>query len=397
MTPTSQKLWSSQYLRGFTVALGIHLVFVILMTYMAIYAAQRFQVGATAAGFAASSFVLGASIARLLVSKYIDFIGRRKTLLVSLTIFILCLVIYSFVEWFGLLLILRMLHGAAFGVATTALTTGVIEMIPLGRLSEGLGYFSLSGTIAHTIGPLVAIQLSVRATSIWIFSVTAICALIALLVSVKLPLAERPVSRDERRRWKTLTFDEMLDRKVLPVVLVVLISSLSYSVIITYLPIYLVGLHLADVASLFFSVWALSTLIVRVIAGRLQDRYGENAVVPVALCLMATGVGVLAVGESFWSFMLAAVVGGIGHGAVAPSLQAVGIKRTTADRLPTATSTHYLGLDAGLALGPLLLGFVIGITGYTGLYLVASAILVLNVILYWLVHGRGAHRMSTSS
>lgn len=112
---------------------------------------------------------------------------------------------------------------------------------------------------------------------------------------------------------------------------------------------------------------------------------------------MATGVGVLAVGESFWSFMLAAVVGGIGHGGVAPSLQAVGIKRTTADRLPTATSTHYLGLDAGLALGPLLLGFVIGITGYTGLYLVASAILVLNVILYWLVHGRGAHRMSTSS
>lgn len=394
MTTTAQKLWSGQYFRGFTAALGIHLVFVILMAYMAIYAVQHFQVGSTAAGFAASSFVLGASVARLLVSKYIDFVGRRKTLLISLVVFILCSAAYPFVEWFGLLLVLRMLHGAAFGVASTALTTGVIEMIPLGRLSEGLGYFSLSGTIAHTIGPLLAIQLSVRASSLWVFSVATFCALIALFVALKLPLTERPPTCQERRRWKTLSFHEMLDSKVLPVVVVVLISSLSYSVIITYLPPYLVGLQLADVASIFFSVWAVSTLIVRVIAGRIQDRYGENAVVPAALCLMATGIGLLAVGESVWSFMIAAVVGGLGHGAVAPSLQAVGIKRTTPDRLATATSTHYLGLDAGLAVGPLLLGFLIGLAGYTGLYLVAAAILLLNLIVYWGVHGRGVGRQT---
>ncbi len=42
------------------------------------------------------------------------------------------------------LLLIRFLHGAAFGCASTAMQTAVMDMIPHHRKGEGIGYFTLT-------------------------------------------------------------------------------------------------------------------------------------------------------------------------------------------------------------------------------------------------------------
>ena len=370
--------------------LGISLVFITLMSYMALYAASRFSVNDTAAGFAASSFVAGGALSRILIGKYLDFIGRKRTLITTLAMFVLSCLCYPILGNYVLLVLVRFLHGAAFGVASTTISSTVITLIPLGRLSEGLGYISLAGTIANAVGPLAAIQLSERASSLWVFGFTTICAVVALLAVLPMTITERTPTRDEyERRWR-IRGSDLVDFNILAIAVVGLLTTMGFSVVMTYLPAYLVGLDMTSTASIFFFVWAFAMLVVRLFAGRMHDRYGENSVLPGALISLALGLAVIAVADSLGHFIVAAVLGGFGHGAALPSLQAVGISRTTTDRIPIATSTHYLALDSGLAIGPVMLGFLIGLTGYTGLYLAGASIVLVGVVVYWFAHGRHA-------
>lgn len=90
----NQRLWSRDYLLAFVVLVGAQLVFVTLMAYMALYALERFSVNDAAAGFAASSFVLGAALARLVLGKYLDFVGRKRSLLIALSLYVVCSLVY---------------------------------------------------------------------------------------------------------------------------------------------------------------------------------------------------------------------------------------------------------------------------------------------------------------
>ncbi len=383
-----RRLWTLDYLRAFLAMLGVSLVFITLMSYMALYALRQFHVDETAAGFAASAFVAGGALSRILIGKYLDFLGRKRTLVITLTLFVLCSLLYPMVEHYGFLILIRVVHGMTFGIASTAITSVVVTLIPVGRLSEGLGYISLAGTVANGLGPLAAIQLSERASSLWVFGFTTVCAVVALLAILPMQITERTPSPEEyTRRWR-LRGSDMIDSKVLPVALVGLLTTLGFSVVMTYLPAYLVGMQMASTASVFFFIWALGMLVVRLFAGRIQDRHGDNAVIPWALASLVVGLLIISVADSGWHFIVAAFLGGVGHGTVLPGLQAVGVKRTTPERLPIAISTHYLALDSGLAIGPPMLGFMINMAGYPSLYLLGAGIVLLGLVLYWVTHGR---------
>ena len=88
------KLWTASYLMAMVVQLGISLVFVTLMTFMALYSMQRFGVQDSAAGFAASAFIMGSALARIFVGKYVDFIGRKRLIVVALILFVVCSALY---------------------------------------------------------------------------------------------------------------------------------------------------------------------------------------------------------------------------------------------------------------------------------------------------------------
>lgn len=395
MTTAPQRLWTRDYLLAFITLLGAYIVFISLMSYMALYAARQFSVNETTAGFAASSFVVGAGLVRLVIGKYLDFIGRKRTLVVALAVFVICSLLYPVTLQFSLLIALRLIHGAAFGIVSTAITSSVIDMIPTWRRSEGLGYFSLASTLGTAIGPLAAVELSQRASDVWVFGFTASCAIVGIIAVLPMRIQEHtPSQHDYAERWR-IRGSDLVDFKALPAATVALITAIGYSLVMTFLPSDMVGRDMPEAASLFFLVFAISMTAIRLIAGRLHDRRGDNSVIPGALIILAAGLTLLALADSLWLILLAAVLNGIGYGAVIPSLQAVGIKRTTANRIPIATSTHFLALDTGIAIGPVALGFMIPLAGYPGLYLAGTAVALLGLVVYWSAHGRHLTRVSS--
>lgn len=66
--------------------------------------------------------------------------------------------ILAYIDCF-LFLIVRLLHGFAWGWSTTANGTAAVELVPTKRLGEGMGYYGLSITIGMIIAPSFGILL----------------------------------------------------------------------------------------------------------------------------------------------------------------------------------------------------------------------------------------------
>jgi MFS family permease len=81
---------------------------------------------------------------------------------------------------------------------------------------------------------------------------------------------------------------------------------------------------------------------------------------------------------------------GLGYGTLSSSGQAISIKVSPKERMGLATSTWFIFLDGGIGIGPFILGFLIPLMGYRGLYLIMGIIVFACLFLYYFLHGRKA-------
>lgn len=370
------------------VQLGASIVFVTLMTYMAVYAMTMFGARDSAAGFAASAFILGSALTRIFVGKYVDFIGRKRLITIALVLFLLCSALYPLITEYPALIALRIVHGGAFGAISTGITVSVVSMVPPSRRGEGMGYFLAASTFAMGIGPLLAVQLSENVSPGAVFLMTALSSAVALIAALMARLPERTPSPDEHEQRFRIRLRDILDPDALPVAVVVMLCAFGYSGIVTYLNPFLLDRNMPAAASLYFVVFAAGMLVIRLLSGRQQDLRGDNAVIIPLTLLFAVSLAVLALSTALWAVVIAGALGGMGYGALLPSLQAVAVTRAHPERIGIAVSTHYLLLDTGVALGPVLFGTLIPLGGYPTLYGALAGTVVAAVVLYWFVHGR---------
>jgi len=370
------------------IQLGASIVFVTLMTYMAVYAMSMFGVRDAAAGFAASAFILGSAVSRIGVAKYLDFIGRKRLICLALVLFLVCSALYPLTWSYAALVTVRLVHGAAFGAISTGITTSVVAMVPASKRGEGLGYFLVASTFAMAIGPLMAVQLSERVGPGPVFLMTGLSSVVALAAVLMARLPERTPSPEEYAGRYRLRASDILDPDAVPSAAVVMLCAFAYSGVVTYLNPFLLERDMPGTVSLFFVVFAAGMLVVRLFSGRQQDLRGDNAVIVPLTLLFAASLVVLALSQAPWMVVLAGALAGLGFGGLLPSLQAVTVTRVRPQRVGIAVTTHYLFLDAGTALGPVLYGGLITWGGYPWLYGALAGTVCVAVVLYWLVHGR---------
>ena len=165
--------------------------FYLLITTLTVYAIEEFNASQSMAGLASSIFVVGALVSRLFAGKYIEIIGRKKMLYGGLFLFLIMMLFYFIVANMNVLLFIRFVHGAAFGVFTTATAAVVMDIIPNERRGEGISYFSLSITLAMAVGPFLGLYLSQQVSFTMIFIVCTLFSLISTIILLFVHIPER--------------------------------------------------------------------------------------------------------------------------------------------------------------------------------------------------------------
>ena len=142
--------------------------------------------------------------------------------------------------------------------------------------------------------------------------------------------------------------------------------------------------------NIFFIVYAFFLLGSRPFTGKLLDRKGENIVIYPALLLYTVGLLCLSQSHSNFMLLLASAFIALGFGNMVSCSQTVVVNKSPRHRIGLATSTFYIAMDAGIGVGPLIIGMIMPIFGFRGMYLSMGVLVFLTIIIYYFVHGKKA-------
>lgn len=387
------KLWTKDFLILAFVNFFVALNFYLLIVVMSVFAMDNFDSSPSVAGLASSIFVLGALFARLFSGNWIERIGRKKMLYIGATLSLIMTLLYFRINNVQFMFIVRFLHGATFGITSTALGTIVANIIPVERRGEGIGYYMLSVTLATAIGPFLAMFISQYGNYTTIFIVCAISASFSLGATLFLYVPELKLTQEYLQEIRGFNFSNFFELKAIPISIVCSVLYFCYSSILSFLSAYAKDIQLVDAASFFFIVFAVAILFSRPFTGRLFDLKGENITMYPAILIYMMGFLVLSQAHHGYTLLLAGAMIGLGFGVVQSSGQAISIKVTPPHRLGLANSTFYIFLDLGTGIGPFVLGLFIPFTGYRGMYIGVASITFACIFLYYLLYGKNAtHR-----
>jgi MFS family permease len=386
-------LWTKDFIAVSMVSLFLSLSFYLLLVIMSVYAMDTFHSSPSAAGLAASIFLIGGIIARLLLGRWIERIGRRKMLFLSLILNLVMMVLYLVANGYVFLLFVRFFHGAAFGIAIPVSVSIVANIIPDERRGEGMAYYlSLSGALGAAIGPFLGMFLMQHGNYSVIFGVCTIFAVLALLITFVLSVPEIKLTQEQLKETKEFKFGRFFAIKAIPISIVGAVIYFCYSSVMTFLSAYSREINLIEIASFFFVVSSIAIILSRPFVGRLFDLKGENIVMYPAILIFMVGLFLLSRTNNGYTLLLAGVLVGIGLGNINSSGNTIAVKAVLPHQTGLAASTFITSMDIGLGIGPFILGLFVPFTGYKGVYLGVAIVMLACVFLYYLLHGKDAGR-----
>lgn len=381
-----EKLFNKGFITITIINFIVYLVYYLMMVIIAVVAHDQLHAPFGQAGLASGIYIIGTLIARLIMGKELELIGRKRVARWGAILYLITTVAYLAVPTIGVLDGVRLLNGFAYGMTSTALNAIVTEFIPEKRKGEGINYYGLSTSLAAAIGPFIGLLL-LNATSfqfIVILSTVLIGVSMVALFAVKINNVTLSAAHlAELKSWKISSFIEF---KVLLIAAIGFLMGLSYSSVLSFLASYAETLHLVAISSFFFVVYAGIVTLTRPMSGRIFDRFGENYVMYPSYLFLAVGLVILAFANNGFVLLLSGAFIGLGYGTFMSNGQAVTLKLVTSHRIGIALSTYFIGLDLGLGVGPYVLGALHNALSFRELYLVSAVIPIVSAILYLLFY-----------
>ena len=384
------RLWTRDFLIITLENFFVYFTYYLLITVIAVYATEKFHASPSAAGLSAGIFIIGAIAGRLYGGTSIERIGHKKLLYISFACYLATTLLYFAVSGLGFLIAIRLLHGAAFGLTSTATGTIAAEIIPNERRGEGTGYYALSMTLATAIGPFLGMFLTLHVNFKANLVVCAAALSISLLAAFTLTVPAIKPAVGKASGNKRIAWDGFFEIRAVPISIVTALICFAYSSILAFLSSYVKSIHLIETGSFFFLAYAVAILISRPFTGYWFDRKGENFIIYPTFLLFAAALFLLGHADQGYLILLAAVILGFGYGNYFASGQALAVKVSPQNRKALATSTYFIFADLGSGIGPFLLGVVIPVLGYRGLYFGMAALVLATGFAYYFLHGKKA-------
>lgn len=384
-----QALWNRNFLSICFTNCFLFMTMYSLMNVLPVFVTDILKVDKQQIGLVVTSFLIAALLIRPFCGKWIENLGPKKILLIALTLFTVSNIIDIKIKSFFPLLVLRVIQGIGFGMASTTTGTIAADLIPANRKGEGIGYFNMFMSLAMVVGPFLGLTAISHYTFTIFFIMCSIFCLISLLFG-NITKTPKYISNKKIKVNKSLQLKDFIEPTAIPISLVSFVFSFGYYGSIAFITLYAKELGLSNVASFFFVVFAMMIIISRPLFGKLFDKLGENIVVYPGFLLMIIGLIGLNRTHTPFMFLTSSGIIGLGFGALFSSFQALALNAAPAHRKGFATATFLSSWDCGYGLGSFLLGLISVYTGYSTLCIASAAIILFDVLLYYKLHHRNA-------
>jgi len=388
------RLWTKDYIFVCLTTFFMFLNYYYLLVTLPIYLIQDLQGNSAQAGLLVLVFYMAAIFIRPIAGKWIESIGLKKVFLVSLLAYLAVAFVYFFTSSFESLMILRVIHGIAFGMITTTTGTIVANLIPQHRKGEGMGYYGLMLNMSMALGPFLGLLAINKWGTTTMFAISFASVIIGVLTGLLISIPkEAKKSAAEEVVKKGFNVKELIEVSALRVSLVCFFFAIVYASIVSFVSVYAKELQLTEVASYFFIVYVVALIISRPFTGRWFDQYGANVIMVPSIISFAIGMFLLSQATGAFMFLLSAAFIGLGWGTIFPTIQTIAIAIARPERRGAATATFYSTMDLGIGIGSVIVGILGAKIGYNSLYFYSSIFALAGLIVYYFLHGKISSRL----
>lgn len=303
-------------------------------------------------GLIIALFTLTAGFSRPFSGKLSDTIGRKPIILIGAIVCIICSLIYPILTTVSGFLMLRLVHGFSTGFSPTAMTAYVADIVPVHRRGEAMGIIGVSINLGSSIAPPIGSYLATNYSTSAMFYASSLFALISLLLIVRIH-ETLPYPKVFKVNMLRLNRNEIISRNAIYPALVCGLAYLGFGAVITITPDQSVFLGMTN-KGLYFSSFTVCSILSRLVAGQVSDRYGRLIVMRVAILLLT--VAYLLYGYVSSPIWLLAGSGFMGFslGVALPAVFAWTVDRSNDDNRGKAMATLFIGLEVAIGTGAIM-------------------------------------------
>ena len=362
--------------------------FFLLVPTLPFYLVDTFGLESDIVGLVLSCYVVAVLCIRPFAGFIADMFPRKKVYVISYILFALAFVGYMFAFTdIIMFIILRVVHGFAFGALNTTGNTLVIDIMPSSRRGEGLGYFGVTNNLAMAFGPMTGLFLIEDGNYGQLFFAALLVACVGLLFATLVRVKWRQPLESV---GKVFSIDRFILLAGIPASLAFFMLAIPYGMTSSYIAIYASEVGIVNGVGLFFTVQGAGLIVSRLLSGKRVDKGFITQTISLGIVIALMGV----VGEAMLSlvcgfsmsmgytlYFLSAFLIGYGFGTIFPAFNTLFINMAPHSRRATANATYLTGWDVGIGAG-MLLGGALSVNGYSGSF-AFSAILVLMAYVYF--------------
>lgn len=362
--------------------------FFLLVPTLPFYLVDTFGLEPDIVGLVLSCYVVAVLCIRPFAGFIADMFPRKKVYVISYILFALAFVGYLFAfSDIVMFIILRVVHGFAFGALNTTGNTLVIDIMPSSRRGEGLGYFGVTNNLAMAFGPMTGLFLIEGGNYTLLFGAALLVACVGLMFAVLVKVKWR---QPREKAEKVFSIDRFILLAGIPASVAFFMLAIPYGMTSSYIAIYASEVGITSGVGLFFTVQGAGLIVSRLLSGKRVDKGFITQTITRGIVIALAGVvgeALLALvcgrsmGMGYVLYFLSAFLIGYGFGTIFPAFNTLFINMAPNSRRATANATYLTGWDVGIGAG-MLLGGALSVNGYSGSFAFAS-ILVFAAFVYF--------------
>ncbi|MDH5474175.1 MAG: MFS transporter [Cyclobacteriaceae bacterium] len=303
-------------------------------------------------GFIIAIFTLSAGLSRPFSGKLADTIGRMPVMIVGVVVCFLIGFLYPVLTSVSGFLLLRFFHGFSTGFKPTGTVAYLADIVPINRRGEAMGIIGMMGSFGMAAGPAVGSWIAESYGINMMFYTSSGVALLSILVLIGMK-ETLPNKQTMKFGLLKISMDDVYEPRVIKPSVVFLLTAISFGTILIIIPDYSEYLGVKN-KGLFFAVFTISSIVIRVLGGRASDKYGREIVIKIAAIGLTLALLLLALSPTKTYFIVSAIIFGLSVGLNAPNIFAWAVDLSDEKHRGRAMSTVYIALEIGIGGGALL-------------------------------------------
>lgn len=286
------------------------------------------------------------------------------------------------------LLIFRLINGAGFVLCTVCMSTWLAFLVPRAHVGQAMGFYGLMNALAMAVAPALAINVYQKTGYRLALIASAIAAFMMVIIIQFVGNRANPKKVTAKKKAGSSHQFKIIQKNVLPIAMLTTLFAFPYFATQADLVTYAQERHLNVNVGSFFLIYAVVLLVIRIFLKNFFDTVKFGIWFWVSIGATLIYLLLLSTMKNNLMMALSAAFMAIGYGVIYSILQSTALLLAPISEQGLASSTFYLGLDIGMAFGPIIMGLISDLLPIKFFYPIQLLLLPLMLIVYWRYHTR---------